>query len=171
MVKLLDSYQAGDSFVATIFADAKTDVPETAEALEALLPDVGAPLSCGTLIITSTFDVAFVRSDGLIQWKGEEPPTPPAEPVTVTLDATGGRLVAQYVNPTDGTITEKEVSNTTDTISVAEGTTITVFSGEMASSGSITTTAENVLVGSSGDGAEIYLVLISGDTTVAYSMV
>lgn len=128
MVKLLDSYQAGDSFVATIFADAKTDVPETAEALEALLPDVCAPLSCGTLIITSTFDVAFVRSDGLIQWKGENPPV---ETVTFTSEnyiAIGGDTYSvAYTdeNNEEQTATFDENDIGTMNLTVLKGSTLT----------------------------------------------
>jgi len=168
MVKLLDSFQAGDAFVCTLFADTKAEVPETAEGIEELVGDVCAPISAGTLIITSAFETAFVRSDGLIQWKGDPAPTPPPTPVTVTLNATNGRLIAQYVDTTTGEITNKTVTESTDTIQVLSGTTITVFSGVSAGGGTITTTAENVEVGTNGDAAHIYLVLIDGETTINY---
>lgn len=168
MIKLLDSFQAGDAFVCTLFADTKAEVPETAEGIEELVGDVCAPISAGTLIITSAFETAFVRSDGLIQWKGDPAPTPPPTPVTVTLNASAGRLIVQYVDTTTGEIANKTVDGSTDTIQVLSGTTITVFSGVSAGSGTITTTAENVKVGENGDGAHIYLVLIDGETTINY---
>jgi len=85
MIQLLDVNPVSKG-VATIFADTKTEVPETAAALFAALEPnewtkkLNPGLAAGTMIITSTFDVAFVRSDGLIQWKGEEPPVPPVPP-------------------------------------------------------------------------------------------
>lgn len=93
MIQLLDVNPVSKG-VATIFADTKTEVPETAAALFAALEPnewtkkLNPGLAAGTIIITSTFDVAFVRSDGMIQWKGEEPPTPPGPGETVTFSVT-----------------------------------------------------------------------------------
>lgn len=77
MIKLLD-FDVAQPGVVTIYADTKEEVPATAEALKAALEgDLtnrwDSDIAAGSLIITSTFDVAFVRSDGLIQWKGEDP--------------------------------------------------------------------------------------------------
>ena len=80
MIKLLD-FDVAQPGVVTIYADTKEEVPETDEALKAALEgDLtnrwDSDIAAGSLIITSTFDVAFVRSDGLIQWKGDEPVEP-----------------------------------------------------------------------------------------------
>ena len=128
MVKLLDSFRAGDEFVATIFADEKTDVPGTKEELEALLLDVGAPLSCGTLIITSAFDVAFVRSDGLIQWKGEEPPVQTVTFTSENYSAIGGDTYSvTYTdeNNEEQTATFDENDMATMNLTVLKGSTLT----------------------------------------------
>lgn len=79
MLKLID-YDKADPTIATIYADTKEEVPETADGIRAslegdLMQIYGTDPGAGTMIITSTFDVAFVRSDGLIQWKGEDVPS------------------------------------------------------------------------------------------------
>lgn len=170
MIKLLDSFQAGDAFVCTLFADTKAEVPETAEGIEELVGDVCAPISAGTLIITSAFETAFVRSDGLIQWKGDPAPVP-VVPVTVTLDATApdGNLVAQYIDENGEIATANVHNGDTQGITVNSNSTIVVYSYMDVGRGDISTNADNVKVGEDDNGAGMYLVKIENDTTIAYT--
>lgn len=116
--------------------------------------------------MTSAFDVACIRGDGLIQWKGDPAPTPP--PVTVTFNVEDGALVVQYIE--DDEIKTKIVEDTTGaTISVAKGSTISLCCEHTEGSGDIDTDAENVTVNYEGDSSKtVYLVLIDGDTTINY---
>ena len=61
----------------TIYADTKDEVPGTLDELKAVLaPNKTAALAgdiaAGSLIYTSALEVAFVRSEGVIQWKDDE---------------------------------------------------------------------------------------------------
>lgn len=174
MIKLLDSFQAGDAFVCTLFADTKAEVPETAEGIEELVGDVCAPISAGTLIITSAFETAFVRSDGLIQWKGDPAPTPPPTPVTVTLHALDGAgYIGIYYAYTDGngeTQIESLGSGLADhdeEISTISGKTILIVPDGMGMGGEIETTASYVGLDPATsfleNGGGAYLVLVGNE--------
>lgn len=171
MVKLLDSFQVGDAFVCTLFADTKAEVPETAEGIEELVGDVCAPISAGTLIITSAFETAFVRSDGLIQWKGDPAPTPPAVPATVTITMQSGFKCRVGYSDANDDNTLKSVTYTTSgdyELTVPSNSTIFVVPGDGAmSGGQVITTADSEAVYYSPDnGAAYTIVRIEEDTAI-----
>ena len=165
MIKLLDiTSQKNGKVVATLFSDTKAEVPET--GVETTVTDLPLELDTGSLLITAYFDVAFLDSNGNWIWKGDEPPVPPAEPVTVTLTYNGTGSVA-YINE-NGEYTLDEISSgTSTTITCMVGTII--IEGLYNEYGDISTTASYEKLGTNEDSANmnyVYIVKIEDDTTI-----
>lgn len=166
--------------LAVIYADTKDEVPETAEAVfEALEPNeysrkLGAGLAAGTIIMTSAFDVACIRGDGLIQWKGDPVPTPPPASVTVTLHALDGAgYIGVHYAYTDGNGETQTVylsgglADHDEEISTISGETILIVPDGMGMGGEIETTASYVGLDSATalleNGGGAYLVLVGNE--------
>lgn len=170
-IKSLNSVQTEDAFVCTIFADTKAEVPETAEGIEELVGNVCAPLSAGTLIITSAFETAFVRSDGLIQWKGDPAPTPPAVPATVTITMQSGvKCRVGYLDANDDNTLKSAFYTTSGDyeLTVPQNSTIFVVPGDGAATGGnvMTTATTETVYQNSDNGAPYTIVLIEEDTAI-----
>jgi len=175
MIKLLD-FRREDPSSALLYADTKAEVPASAEGFEGLIEGDLTQFfdtipGAGTLIITSAFETAFVRSDGLIQWKGDPAPTPPAVPATVTITMQSGlKCRVGYLDANDDN-TLKSVTYTTSgdyELTVPQNSTIFVVPGDGAATGGnvITSATTETVYQNSDNGAPYTIVIIEEDTAI-----